>query len=519
MAGFVRADMAMAAPEPAMSEEAVGEAHVYTLPTRITLEPGVPVTAALFPRVVVSAVQELIAPGVVPWRGYLANSPGPAEANRVPVQVWYTLKRPRGTPFGDRPVPGGTVQVYQADSLGRVQLVGEARSSHTAPGRDLRVQAGEAFDVTAERVQTDYSQEQLPPPRRGLPARQRVTASYREREAAARDGRRAGSARRCLDGDDEQPAAGEAVRDRGPLPRVRAGGRRSDAHVHGPGGIVTVQLLHVSDPHFGGLADVGQVEALEAMIPDLRPDAVVLSGDLTQRARHGEFQRARAFVNVASKSAPVYVLPGNHDVAWWWRPFFPFGRGALYRKYRRYFGEELTPTLTIPGAVIAGALTANGVGWLSLTWRPRDLAVMGHLPKREFLRVQKVFAEAPLGLARVLVVHHNVLRGEISRRMGLARWRQAQRRILASGAEVVLCAHDHQEGAEMLGDRVVISTASTVSTRARGGLPASFNFVTIEPTAVQITFFRWDRERGRFQPSDTFAFARATGRAAPAAVG
>ena len=179
MAGFVRADMAMAAPEPAMSEEAVGEAHVYTLPTRITLEPGVPVTAALFPRVVVSAVQELIVPGVVPWRGYLANAPGPAEANRVPVQVWYTLKRPRGTPFGDRPVPGGTVQVYQADSLGRVQLVGEATSGHTAPGRDLRVQAGEAFDVTAERVQTDYNQEQLPPPRRGLPARQRVTASYR----------------------------------------------------------------------------------------------------------------------------------------------------------------------------------------------------------------------------------------------------------------------------------------------------------------------------------------------------
>jgi len=176
---FVRADMAMAAPEPAMSEEAVGEAHVYTLPTRITLEPGVPVTAALFPRVVVSAVQELIVPGVVPWRGYLANAPGPAEANRVPVQVFYTLKRPRGTPFGDRPVPGGAVQVYQADSLGRVQLVGEATSGHTAPGRDLRVQAGEAFDVTAERVQTDYSQEQLPPPRRGLPARQRVTASYR----------------------------------------------------------------------------------------------------------------------------------------------------------------------------------------------------------------------------------------------------------------------------------------------------------------------------------------------------
>src|SRR5207247_10180649 len=125
------------------------------------------------------AVQGRMGLGGVRWRGYRGNAPGRAEANRVPVQVWYALKRPRGTPFGDRPVPGGTVQVYQADSLGRVQLVGEARSSHTAPGRDLRVQAGEAFDVTAEPVQTDYSQEQLPPPRRGLPARQRVPAPRR----------------------------------------------------------------------------------------------------------------------------------------------------------------------------------------------------------------------------------------------------------------------------------------------------------------------------------------------------
>ena len=103
----------------------------------------------------------------------------PAEPNRVPVEVWYTLKRARGTAFGNRPLPGGTVQLYQVDSAGRVQLVGEARSDHTAPGRDLRVQSGEAFDVTAERVQTDYNQEQLPPPRRGLAARQRITAAYK----------------------------------------------------------------------------------------------------------------------------------------------------------------------------------------------------------------------------------------------------------------------------------------------------------------------------------------------------
>ena len=276
---------------------------------------------------------------------------------------------------------------------------------------------------------------------------------------------------------------------------------------------MTVQLVHVADLHFGGLADIRQVEALEAMLPDLRPDAVVIGGDMPQRARHGEFQRARAFARVAAQTAPVLAIPGNHDVQWWWRPFIPFAKDALYHKYRGYFGDDITPTLTVPGGgVIASALTSRGVAWGSLTTTLRDIAVKGHLPKSEFLRVQRLFAEAPSGLPRVLVVHHNVLRGEISNRMGLARWRQAQRRIVESGADVVLCGHDHQEGADVLAGKVVVSTAGTLSTRSRGGRPSCFNFVTIEPTAVHITFFRWEAERGRFRASDTFAFGRGQGK-------
>src|SRR6266550_358020 len=158
------------------TEEAVGETHVYQLPGRLSIEPGVPVTTALFPRSSAPVVQELIVPGVLPWRGWMGQNPEP---NRAPVQVWYTIKRAAKTPFGDRPLPAGTVQLYQADSSGRVQLIGEASNDHTAPGRDLRVQSGDAFDITAERVQTDYNQEQLPPVRRGMPNRQRITAAYR----------------------------------------------------------------------------------------------------------------------------------------------------------------------------------------------------------------------------------------------------------------------------------------------------------------------------------------------------
>jgi hypothetical protein len=93
--------------------------------------------------------------------------------------VWYTIKRAAKTSFGDRPLPAGTVQLYQADSSGRVQLIGEAATDHTAPGRDLRLQSGDAFDITAERVQTDFNQEQLPPAQKGLPPRNRMTAAYR----------------------------------------------------------------------------------------------------------------------------------------------------------------------------------------------------------------------------------------------------------------------------------------------------------------------------------------------------
>ena len=179
MFGVAQAGMvaARAAPSEMPTEQAVGETHVYSLAMRLALEPGVPVSTALFPRATTAVSQEFVVPGVLPWRGWMGQIG--SDANQVPVQVWYTFKRGRGSPFGDRPLPGGTVQLYQTDSAGRAQLIGEAAIDHTPAGKDVRVQSGDAFDVTAERIQTDFTQEAIPPARRGLPTRQRVTASYR----------------------------------------------------------------------------------------------------------------------------------------------------------------------------------------------------------------------------------------------------------------------------------------------------------------------------------------------------
>jgi predicted phosphodiesterase len=122
-------------------------------------------------------------------------------------------------------------------------------------------------------------------------------------------------------------------------------------------------------------------------------------------------------------------------------------------------------------------------------------------------RVQEIFARARPEQARVLVMHHNVLRGILSRRMGLSRWRQAQRRIAAIGADVVLCGHDHQELVDVL-DGTVVACAGTLCTRSRGGCPSVFFRVVIDEQAIQVEQYRWDSGLGAFRHSDKHSFGR-----------
>ena len=269
-----------------------------------------------------------------------------------------------------------------------------------------------------------------------------------------------------------------------------------------------VTIVHLSDLHFGGFADLKQIEALDSFLPSLSPTAVAVSGDLTQRARHGEFQAAHLFLKRVRAVAPTLVVPGNHDIQWWRSPLGIRGQRRKYDKYTQYFGEDLRPVLEVPGAIIAGALSSYGVAFGSLTLRLRDLAVKGHLPKSETDRVKKIFDAAPRDVARVMVFHHNVLAGGLSRRMGLARWRSAHKRLLATGADVILSGHDHQEGAGQIQGSLAVSTSGTHSSRVRGGRPSVFNLVKIDAAAVHIQHFRWVSNDRQFIPSDTVSFAR-----------
>lgn len=267
-----------------------------------------------------------------------------------------------------------------------------------------------------------------------------------------------------------------------------------------------VTIIHLSDLHFGGYADLKQIEALEEFLPSLDATALVVSGDLSQRARHGEFQAAHVFLHRLRMKIPALIVPGNHDVEWWKSPFGLLGEKRKFSKYLRYYGE-LRPQLEVPGALIAGAVSSYGLAVGSLTWNLRDIAVKGHLPRSETKRIKKLFAAGPPELAKVLVVHHNVLAGGTGR-MGLARWRSAHKRLLDTGADAILCGHDHFEGAGQIEGGITVSTSGTHSYRQRGGRPSVFNLVTLDGQSVNIQHFRWISGDRQFIPSDKFSFAR-----------
>jgi hypothetical protein len=149
-----RQDMVMQAARPAgkMREEALFEYHLYSLPRPTTLKQNQTKQVQLLdaPRVAVGKEYVLRGGGGyfrVPWR---IGDP------REKVQVFLTFRNSEAAGLG-LPLPKGIVRVYKRDSAGSPQFVGEDRIDHTPKDEEVRLELGNAFDVTAERRQTEFN--------------------------------------------------------------------------------------------------------------------------------------------------------------------------------------------------------------------------------------------------------------------------------------------------------------------------------------------------------------------------
>jgi 3',5'-cyclic AMP phosphodiesterase CpdA len=187
-------------------------------------------------------------------------------------------------------------------------------------------------------------------------------------------------------------------------------------------------LLQVSDPHFG-TERAPVVAALETLVREQRPDALLLSGDITQRATRAQFAAARRFVERLAVPA-VVSIPGNHDI-----PLFNLAARLLwpYARYARAFGQELEPQFENPEVLVLALNTTR-------RWRHVD----GELSTAQIERVARRCEQAPAAQWRIVVVHQPVAVSRPQDAHNLLHGRDAAvRRWSAAGVDLVLGGHIH----------------------------------------------------------------------------
>lgn len=259
-------------------------------------------------------------------------------------------------------------------------------------------------------------------------------------------------------------------------------------------------LLHISDTHFG-TEQPPVVEALAALAAALAPQLLVISGDITQRARAAQFAGARRFID--RLGLPFVSIPGNHDLT----VLNPLTRLlAPYTGYRGTFGDELEPVHESDGLLVQCVKTTR---W----WRH----IEGEVNTAQVQRVATRLRSARPEQLRVVVVHQPLhVQGEAEAKH-LLRGREAALSAWAeAGADVVLGGHIHLPYVAELtppsatGARIVVAQAGTaLSSRLRRDAPNSVNVIRHESSdAARFSVERWDfsGERGEFQRVDAQTF-------------
>ncbi len=222
-------------------------------------------------------------------------------------------------------------------------------------------------------------------------------------------------------------------------------------------------LLHISDTHFG-TEQPQVVEALMTLALQQRPDLVVLSGDITQRARPAQFRAAKAFVD--RLGAPVLAIPGNHDI-----PLFDVWSRLTcpYARYATAFGTDLEPVHSAQELMVVGVNTTRA-------WRHKN----GEISTAQIDRVAKFLTAAGPQQLRVVVVHQPAAVTHEQDRNNLLRGHSAAMQVWsAAGADIVLGGHIHLPYTVALQGLArplwVVQAGTAVSFRTRPGVPNSVN--------------------------------------------
>ncbi len=242
------------------------------------------------------------------------------------------------------------------------------------------------------------------------------------------------------------------------------------------------------------------MQALIAAVSQARPDIVIVSGDLTQRAKAREFREARRFLDALP--SPQIVVPGNHDV-----PLYNVLARALrpLRNYQRYISKDLEPFYCDDEIAIVGVNTARSFTFTS-----------GRINRQQVAQSCARLEACGENCTRVVVSHHPFDLPESHELHGLVgRADMAMAGFACCRVDLILSGHLHisQSGESAPRDdfpgypALVIHAGTATSTRTRGELN-SFNLIQVDGPCVSIQCLAWNRGRGSFLPAETAQFLR-----------
>lgn len=258
-------------------------------------------------------------------------------------------------------------------------------------------------------------------------------------------------------------------------------------------------LVHLSDLHFGRV-DQELLDPLRDLVHKIAPTVVVVSGDLTQRAKSEQFEEARAWLDTLP--GPQIIVPGNHDISL----YNVFRRFVLpLERYKRYITDDLDPVYIDDEIAVLGVNTAR-----SLTWKD------GRVNKEQVDKIRSTLAGLPQDVTRVVVTHHPFDLPKGAEEDDLVDRAHMAMDVFADvGVDLLMAGHLHQSHAGNTQARykiseyaaLVVQAGTATSTRGRGEVN-SFNVIRIESQKIEVDRYGWDSVHKQFQLLATEKFMR-----------
>jgi 3',5'-cyclic AMP phosphodiesterase CpdA len=258
-------------------------------------------------------------------------------------------------------------------------------------------------------------------------------------------------------------------------------------------------IVHLSDLHFGRVDPV-LLDPLRDLVHSIAPNLVVVSGDLTQRAKSEEFEAARAWLDTLPH--PQIIVPGNHDISLY-NVFRRFAQPL--DRYKRYITDDLEPAYIDDEIAVLGVNTAR-----SLTFKD------GRVNLAQVAKIHDRLSGLDPKITRIVVTHHPFDLPQSFDEADLVDRAPIALQVFAEcGVDILMAGHLHASHAGNTAERYKISeyaalavqAGTATSTRGRGEVN-SFNVVRVEHERVEVDRYGWDVVGNTFRLVNTDKFYR-----------